>query len=390
MVFRRGTRPSWYFSARTRTGWQQLCTHTPDKRLGHKMEVMWEELADRHRAWDILDPALAPEGMRVSVLFDLWVEVGRKIEELRRRLRDRDIEPLVAEWDTAHRPEVKADSADHALGHVRYLLPEGTPRLASSVTLEWLTQRLAVYPGKRNTRRKVHSSWSVFFEYATATAGAFSRTPMLDVKRPSKEKMPIRFYELRDVQRIVGWFSEPVERAYFALLYGTGMDVSAAFAVLRGDLQEKHHEIRAPGTKAHTRDRVCLIADWAWPIVWAYVRTLHPDARLFPDFDRFKVSDWHRAATGDGWKNTHGEIVTPGLKLPRQYPLKCARHHWAVRQLRAGAAVRVVSEQLGHSSTQVTFEVYGLFVVKTEDRQRAEALATQYDANEQEAQRNAQ
>ena len=54
MVFRRGKRPSWYFAGKTKTGWEQLCTFTPDKRLGEKIEAMWAELTDKNRAWELL------------------------------------------------------------------------------------------------------------------------------------------------------------------------------------------------------------------------------------------------------------------------------------------------------------------------------------------------
>ena len=40
-------------------------------------------------------------------------------------------------------------------------------RLASTVTVEWLTERLFAYQGKPNTLRKVHSSWTQFFAYCT-------------------------------------------------------------------------------------------------------------------------------------------------------------------------------------------------------------------------------
>jgi hypothetical protein len=78
---------------------------------------------------------------------------------MRRRLDDQDLEPLVGEWTTWYEGQVKADSAAHAVAHVRHLFPAGTPRMASELTTAWLTMPLTAYASRRNTRRKVHSSW---------------------------------------------------------------------------------------------------------------------------------------------------------------------------------------------------------------------------------------
>ena len=65
------------------------------------------------------------------------------------------------------------------------------------------------------------------------------------------------------------------------------------------------------------------VAEWARPIFWAYAKDHLPMARLWREgLTRFTVSDWHRETVRE-------------LQLP-VYPLKNARHHWAVRMLRVG------------------------------------------------------
>ena len=92
-----------------------------------------------------------------------------------------------------------------------------------------------------------------------------------------------------------------------------------------------------------------------------------PTARLWREsLTRFTVSDWHRGTV----KN---------LKLP-PYPLKNARHHWAVRMLRNGAPVHVVQAQLGHSTAKLTLDTYGRWLPGSEDRARAEAQVAQAEA----------
>jgi len=67
------------------------------------------------------------------------------------------------------------------------------------------------------------------------------------------------------------------------------------------------------------------------------------------------------------------------LKLP-PYPLKNARHRWAVRMLRNGAPVHVVQAQLGHSTAKLTLDTYGRWLPGSEDRARAEAQVARGEA----------
>ncbi len=187
---------------------------------------------------------------------------------------------------------------------------------------------------------------------------------MLAVEKPKPRKPAIMFYELETVKRIVEAQPDPARRALFALLYGTGCEVSVALKLTRTDLVPAAKEIRAAGTKTHTRDRMARVADWAWPTFWSYAKDHLPTARLWREtLTRFTVSDWHRETVQE-------------LKLP-VCPLKNARHHWAVRMLRGGVPVRVVQAQLGHSTAKLTLDTYGRWLPGSEDRARAEAQVAQ-------------
>lgn len=360
----------------------QLGTGAKDRSVAKDIAHMWEKLAQK-RAWDLLQPILGAKGRArarlLLGLYDLWVKAKGDVETVRRLQRDRNVEPLVAEWETWYRGEVEADTVDHAVAHCRWLLPEGASRLVSEVTTDWLTQRLTAYEGKRNTRRKVHSSWSGFFGYLTRVHKLWPKNPMDDVPRPTAEESPIRFYELDVVERIVGWQPTEARRALMAFLYGTACDLSVALRLTRRDFfNPDGQEVRTAGTKTSTRDRVSRVADWAWPTIWAYVRTVLPDTRLW-SFDRWAVSDWHRQTVGVGTKDTHGKIVAPGLNLAHRHPLHCARDHWAVRYLRSGGAIQVVAAQLGHRDPNLTLKKYGRFIPSGIDRERMEQQATAYE-----------
>lgn len=366
MVFRRPGRPTYSFQAKTREGWTQLSCRTPDKRLADKMETMWHVLADEHRAWDVLDVVLTG-AMKIGALFDLWVECKRFLPELRRRLNDVDLEPMVADFLAVHAKRVKADTLDHIEHHVRALIPEGRPAPRSRFNNETLTKALYGYKGAPGTIRKVHSDWSVFFAYCTDVRGVYEWTPMAKVARPDAATTVVAFYELDTVERIVGWQPTEERRVLFALLYGTGMEISVALKLTAGDVWRSTQEIRAAGTKTHTRDRMVRVASWAWPHLSRYLQSMLDVAPLFPTVgSRHTASDWHVE-------------TVKALKLAQQHPMKNARHHWAVRAIRAGTPIAVVQHQLGHASPTLTLKVYGLFQPSSADRDRWEQAATDYE-----------
>ena len=67
---------------------------------------------------------------------------------------------------------------------------------------------------------------------------------------------------------------------------------------------------------------VVVALDCAWPIVVEHLATLTPGKRVFRGVDRWKASDYHRERC-----RVLGHVG---------YRLHDARHHWAVRMVRAG------------------------------------------------------
>src|SRR5215208_375477 len=119
MVYRRRDnktgrlRPGYTFMARTETGWKQMGTRTDNKVLAGKIEGMWETLAREHRAWDILGRVMSG-GLTIGALYDLWTATRWDVHEIRRRLNDTNLEPLVSDWHAVYsRSGPKPDSAAH-------------------------------------------------------------------------------------------------------------------------------------------------------------------------------------------------------------------------------------------------------------------------------------
>jgi len=213
----------------------------------------------------------------------------------------------------------------------------------------------------------------------------FSFNPMFTVRRPKREQKPPTFYDIELVQRVVKWQPDETRRAFFALVYGTGADISPALVVMRDDIDAVRHEVRIPGTKTGARDRIVRVADWAWPIFWKHAKLMLPLARVFPStWNRWTVADWHRQTVGDGVKDTHGKLERRGLELPLRLPARYARHHFAVRLLRAGTPVEIVAAALG-SSKDVVMKYYGNFIPTGADRAKWERKAAAADRQRRKA-----
>jgi integrase len=348
----------WTFQARTETGWRQLPTGTTNRILAQKIAAMWEELAEGERAFDIL--SRVPHTLKVGRLWDLWQATGESVVGIRRLLEDVDLEPFVARWQKVYEKQQPGNLAKN-LKRLRELIPEGKPLPRSTVTRAWLTGKLYDYAGEPGTLRGVHSAWSVFFRYLTDVHDLFEANPMDRVARPAAKHPVIRFFELDTVERIIAAQMTPELQAFYAIAYGTGIESGVTLRLTQADLWESSREIRARGTKAHTRDRVATVTPWAWPIIWGYAQHLPKNAQLFP-------AAW-RADTLSRW---HGETLSR-LKLPH-YPLHNARHHYAVTHLRAGVPIEVVRRQLGHSTPVLTLRTYGQFAPNADDRAKWEKL----------------
>jgi len=366
-VFKRGDRPTWYFQAKTRAGWQQLSTRATNRKLAGEIARAWGIIASK-RAWDLLEPVLS-RNISIGALYDAFRDSHEDLSGVRQRLADVDVAALLPDFLEHYAASgVTRDTVSHASVALHRLFPNGTPVLASQIDTTWLTARLDGYTGKPATRRKVHSLWSVFFEYATNVKHVFREHPMGHVKRPTIKRSNPAFYDLDTVQRIVAHQPNPERAAYFAILYGTGLEVSVGLTLRRDDIDAALQTVRAQGTKASTRDRVAVIDEWAWEIFWPVAKLTLPMASVFPaQWSRWTVSDWHRQ-------------TVEALGLPVSYPLMHARHHWAATHIRAGMSIYAAQQQLGHASPQLTLATYGLFIPSNFDHQRHKEQYRDYES----------
>jgi integrase len=332
---------------------------------------MWNELATEHRAWDVL-LKIEHGQLDIGKFYDHWKGAKGDLKQVRRLLEDVNLSTLREEFLKVYDASVtNAETRDRMRRHLDRLF--ATPLLASETDTRVVSKRLHQAQVSASTKRTIHASWTTFFDYARKVAGVIEKNPMDDIDRPVAKKLPLEFYELDEIQQVVAWQTTPQRGALFALLYGSGVEATVLLKLTRTDFNPATKEFRAAGTKAHTRDRIARVDDWAWGRVWSYVRTLDKGARLFDGITRSAVYFWHEQAVQNGQYEPTGKkgehrLVKAPLTNIRWIKPYAARHAWAVRHLRAGVPVAVVQHQLGHATAKETLDTYGPFIPDGVDR----------------------
>ena len=352
----------WCVKVKSREGtWVQRTCETRDRQLAKSMGRMVDELGHRGKQMrDLLD---AVQDGRLTVPDLHAAFVGNQIEELRERLRDTDIEPLVRDWLQTLKGRLADDTVEHYQFHVRSLIEEDRRFPSSALTFERLTSWLAGIRKSAGTRRKYHAAMSGFCQYLKLR-GIIRHNPMRDVKAPAPARPRRRHLEHADVLRLVGALEEPY-RTIVALMHGSGIEVSTALALKKRDINFARRQIEAHGTKTASRDRLVTVEPWVMPYLVRHARRLLPNAQLFPGVSRWTVSDKTREAC-------------QALEI-EDYQLRDSRHTFAVRAIQSGASFEAVAQQLGHADTSMAVRVYGRFAPKPEELSRWHEVAEAND-----------
>jgi integrase len=285
------------------------------------------------------------------------------LDRLREELADVDLEPHVAIWQERIAGNVAPDTVRHYRHFVRSLIPEGVPFWRSAFTADRLDAWLSAYPGARNTRRKARAGMSQFCAYLVR-AKVLKHNPVRDVEAPPLGPPRLRYLDSREMLRLANSQAEDMG-VLSALLGGSGIEVSTALRLTRRDVDMERREIRAAGTKTHTRDRIVRVAEWAWPYVRDHADPLRPGDLLFPDITANQAGDSHRTAC-------------KRLGIP-DYRLHDQRHSYAVRAARAGTPAELISRQLGHANAIMVLRIYGRFMPSQQERDRWELIAAAQD-----------
>ncbi len=360
-VFQRGG--IYYAKVRQSSGqWIARTCETRDRPLAKSIGRMVDELAHRGtQSWDLLD-AVAQSRLSLSALYQAYS--GNALDELRERMNDVDLSPLVQDWLDSLGARLSADTVQHYGVHVRSLIADDKYFARSGLTFERLAEWLAGVKRSSGTRRKYHAAMSGFCRYLRSR-GIIRHNPMNDVKAPAAGPSRLRYLDHTDVLRLVAALHEPYRTAV-ALMHGSGIEASVAVALKRRDIDFARGEVRARGTKTKSRDRVAAVEPWALTYLKRYTRRMLPNAAVFPDLNRWTLSDKHREAC-------------KRLEI-EDYQLRDARHTYAVRAVRAGAHFETVAQQLGHADTTMVVRVYGRFKPTSDELHNWHHVAKAQDA----------
>jgi integrase len=362
MVWRHKGKAGFYGKLPTRTGWKDLWLGTSDRDTAESIQRMLDEL--RHqRKWDLLDAV--GKRLKVGRLYDAYQQ--GTLDSLLSEMADLDLAPKVIDWQRAIANTTRQQTAAQYLSQVRTLIPEGRPFMRSQATPEALAKWLYGLPVQSPTMRRYFAAAQSFFKYLVRVK-LIPVSPLRDLERPADSKPRVMWLSTADMLRVVRGAYEPY-RSFFALVYGTGIEVTTGCRITRRDVDVARREIFAPGTKTHCRERTVRIAEWAWPFIEPALSGKLPDARLFPEMTRHTASWQHRQV-----------CAAIGLE---GYQLRDSRHSWAVRQAKAGTPAEIIARQLGHVDATMVLRVYGRFIPSQHDRDRWELIATLQDQEAQ-------
>lgn len=344
----------------TSTGWKKRTTGTRDATTAKKMQQMVDALREQ-RQFGVLD-AIGARTLTVPAAWDLWKVGG--LPAILARLSDVDLLTKRDGWLAEVKTHASDDTAAHYDHYLDSLVGAGTTLPRSLVTVERLKTWLAGLSLKTGTKRKYHAGVSSFLSYCVSV-GALERNPLRDVKAPPAGKARDRHLSAKEASALADAQPSPY-RELSALLAGTGIEVSVALRLRVRDVDKANREVRARGTKTHNRDRVCRVAEWAWPSVLRAIAGKMPDALLFSDIPhRWAAQEQHDAACK--------------AREIEDYTMRDARHTWAVRMAQAGVPIEQISKQLGHKDAVMALKVYGVYVPSQRERDHWEQIATAKD-----------
>lgn len=329
---------------------------TRDRAVVRGMRTMLDALGPRHaQAWDVL--AQVTDGVPLTTLYRLWVESGKHLGRLRALLADVPLERFVDPWRASLTctPENASRYALHLASFLDAMPSRAT--VTPSAVAKWLD----TLPVSGATKRRYAAAASSFCAWLVLH-GHLDANPVREIKKPSAKRRT-RWLPVAQCLALANAQPEPY-RSLSAFLHATGLDISAALAVTRGQLDLSNGTLLNVRPKTG-RQHLVVIASWALPFVEQVAKGKLPNAKLFPTVTRWTASDYHR-------------LACKALGIT-DYWMRDARHSCAVRMAQAGTPMGQIADQLGHANAQLVTTTYAIYAPNVEDRLRWEREAAKRD-----------
>lgn len=366
-------------------GWKIVSSGTTDRATAKAMYEMGKDLRAK-REWALLEAVtLEPSRKRRRValvkLFD--AHRAQAIEQLKGQLDDVDLTQFIPAWQDTLRANLRQGSrmVERYVAVVRTLMLEGKsfPRsaLTPAAVAAWQAsapsnaQRTKSGQAMRIQRRLALSSFCAHLR----EIGVLTANPVKQVKGAGKLEPKVVWLSVPDMMRLIEALEEPY-RTLVALLHGAGLEISAALAMRKRDMDDDRRAVRAPGTKKFNRDRVARVRPFAWGYLERHARNLLPGALLFAGITYEQA---RRALTAA----CEAADIGP-------YTLHDARHTFAVQMRREGVPFELIASNLGHKDTSEAVRCYARYDVDVDQWAQWEARIERNAAAEKKTRGGAQ
>lgn len=324
-------------------GFTQRSTKTTDAKLVKTYEaaVHWLQ-TQTPPAWDIID-ALADKRLTWSQVVALHASGRASLAPVRAKLGDVALAPLLpafrAAWLADGKQPRTLDNYEREIGAYLATYPMRSDFTADHVQAH--LRGLTITPG---SRRKHLYALRAFERFLLETK-VLAQLALVSIRTPKKNAPRLRYETAAIDAKITAAVPERYRPAV-ALIHATGADVSSVLLMRGRDLDVARLVCHIPGTKTAKRFRHDIpIEAWAAPHL-ASLRTVLPDALLFPGMTRHALSFQHARA--------REAVQVTG------YTLRDARHTIAVMMRRRGDSFEAIAARLGNSVYQCV-TVYAAF-----------------------------
>lgn len=174
--------------------------------------------------------------------------------------------------------------------------------------------------------------------------------PILGIKQPKLTRKLPKVLNMSEIQTLLTEEMQPVEHAFFELLYAAGLRVSelVGLNIQNVDLVSGYVRCFGKGSK----ERIVPIGKTAQKALKKYLKTRDIIVRKFNLQDKklFLKDNGKRVSRQD----VYNFIKKTGKTIDRQISPHTIRHSFATHLLENGADLRVVQELLGHADVSTT------------------------------------
>jgi integrase/recombinase XerC len=240
-------------------------------------------------------------------------------------------------WLRRHTGAVATDADDRSFATAR--LETEVDATPTQVT-DFLAYLTAGRTYKSTTLHRVISTLSSFYRYLYAH-GVIEKNPMLSIERPRIKGQELVYLKHSQVVRLLKSIEDTRDRLIFRIIYATGVRVSELCSMNVEDIDFEDHTIRVKGKGGK-------------------IRVVFVDGETLADIGGYIGNQ----VTGALFLGHHGRNLSPRTvqHLFKKYapagitPHKI-RHSYASELYKRSKNLRVVQENLGHSSIKTT-EIY--------------------------------